>query len=80
MSRTKCVPPKVAAAMLGKGVMFVYMGLRNQRLPFGTATLGANGKRWSYHISPEKFASYLGVSRAIVERACLQYAEKGILP
>ncbi len=78
--KTKCVPPKVAAAMLGKGVMFVCMGLRNQRFPFGTATLGANGKRWSYHISPDKFAQYLGVSKVIVEHACVQYHDTGILP
>ncbi len=76
----KCVPPKVAAAMLGRGVMYVCMGLRNQRFPFGTATLGPNGRRWSYHISPGKFAQYLGVSRIIVERAVSRYRDTGELP
>lgn len=76
----KCVPPKVAAAMMEKGLMFVCMGLRNQRFPFGTATLGENGKRWSYHISPGAFAQYLGISRVVVEQAVRRYRDTGSLP
>lgn len=64
------VPVKVAAKMMDKTEMFVRIGLRRQSLPFGVAVQGTNGGRWSYHISPGKFAEYMGVSVDVVNQAC----------
>ena len=64
------VPVKIAAKMMDKTEMFVRIGLRCQSLPFGVAVQGRQGGRWSYHISPGKFAEYMGVSVEAVSQAC----------
>lgn len=64
------VPVKIAAKMMDKTEMFVRIGLRRQSLPFGVAVQGQQGGRWSYHISPGKFADYMGVSVEAVSQAC----------
>lgn len=64
------VPVRVAAKMMDKTEMFVRIGLRRQSLPFGVAVQGQQGGRWSYHISPGKFAAYMGVSVEAVSQAC----------
>lgn len=50
-----------AAKLMGVGVNFVKAGLRQNRFPFGTA-LKINGDKYSYYISPVKFAEYIGVN------------------
>ena len=64
------VPIRIAAKMMDKTEMFVRIGLRRQSLPFGVAVQGQKGGRWSYHISPGKFAEYMGVSVETVNQAC----------
>ncbi len=54
----KNIPPRAAAAIMGKSVQFVRCGLRAGKLPFGTATRVA-GQNYSYHISPKLFAEYM---------------------
>lgn len=48
------VPVVVASKYLGVAPMFIRMGLRNNRLPFGSAvqTSGKEDGQWSYQISP----------------------------
>lgn len=52
------VPVQIAADCLGKTAMYVRIGLRNNRLPFGTAVQGEGG-RWSYSIPTELFITYM---------------------
>ena len=52
------VPVSVAAEILGKTQMYVRMGLRNNRLPFGTA-VQCEGGRWSYSIPTMLFIAYI---------------------
>ena len=53
----KNVPPKIAAQYLDITPEFVYKGLREQRLPIGTACLFKGGK-WSYNIPLERLIDY----------------------
>lgn len=50
---------KDAAKRLEKSEQFVRVGLRENRLPFGTA-VKVSPKRWNYHISDKLFDEYLG--------------------
>lgn len=50
-----------AAKLMGVGVNFIKAGLRQNRFPFGTA-LKINGNKYSYYISPVKFAEYIGIN------------------
>lgn len=52
---------KEAAKLLGKSEQFVRIGLKENRLPFGTA-VKVSSKRWNYHISDKLFNEYLGRS------------------
>ncbi len=61
---------KTAAKLMDKTEMFVRIGLRRQSLPFGVAVQGQKGGRWSYHISPGKFAEYMGISMEALNKAC----------
>ena len=63
MDALKNVPVWLAAELMGKSQMFVRMGLRLGRLPFGDA-LQATGRRWSYQISPKGFCDYQGCTMA----------------
>jgi len=46
-----------AAKQMGVTPMFVRMGLRTGRLPFGVAVKFE--KRWRYHINPERFRRWM---------------------
>lgn len=50
-----------AAKLIGKTEMFIRMGLRINRFPFGTAVM--MGKKWSYYISPSKFYEWAGINQ-----------------
>ncbi len=50
------------AKLLHKAPMFVRMGLRQDRFPFGTAIQKPNGK-WTYVIIPNKVYEYLGIKK-----------------
>ncbi len=52
------IPVEEAAKVLGKTSMYIRIGLRNNRLPFGTAVL-CEGGRWSYSIPTTLFTAYL---------------------
>ena len=49
---------KEAARRMGKSEQFVRFGLRNGRLPFGTAV--KMSQRWTYYISKERFEEFIG--------------------
>ncbi len=46
-----------AAEIMGVSSMFLRMGLRQNRFPFGTAVFMK--KRWAYYIHPVKFKAYM---------------------
>ncbi len=46
-----------AAEIMGVSPMFLRMGLRQNRFPFGTAVFMK--KRWAYYIHPVKFKAYM---------------------
>jgi len=51
------VPPTVAAKFLGVAPTFIYNGLRQGRLPFGSAAQGDKGG-WVYNIPAERLKMY----------------------
>ena len=53
------LPVKIAARLMGKCEQFVRIGLQRGILQFGYAIKGA-GDRYSYYISPVKFAEHTG--------------------
>ena len=61
MPSAKNLPIKRAAELMGKREQFVRIGLQRGRLPFGTATK-ISAERYSYYISPIKFAEFTGLS------------------
>jgi len=56
---------KEAAEKLGKSEMFIRVGLRQGRLPIGTAV--KTSSQWSYHISPKLLKEYIGDFRKEVK-------------
>lgn len=52
------VPVDEAAKRMGVTSMFLRMGLRHDRFPFGTAVQMPGG-RWSYYINAERFRRYM---------------------
>lgn len=48
---------KEAAAIMGKSMQFVRVGLQRGILKFGTAIKMSN--KWTYHISPGLFYEYI---------------------
>ena len=63
----KNVPPKVAAQYLDITPEFIYRGLREQRLPIGTACLFKGGK-WSYNIPLERLIDYATKCNVIIAK------------
>lgn len=57
-SEYKNVPVSLAAKLMDVSPMYVRVGLRDNRLPFGTA-VQISGSQWTYHISPGLFKEYL---------------------
>ena len=51
------VPPKVAAAYLDVGTPFMYEGLKQGVLPFGTAVQSQKG-RWIFNIPIQRLRAY----------------------
>ncbi len=49
---------KEASQLMGKSEQFVRVGLRNNKLPFGTAIKLSS--QWTYYISPKLFHQYVG--------------------
>lgn len=60
------VPIKTAARLMQKSEMFVRCGA----LPFGVAIHASSKKSWAYHISPAKFAAYMGIEPADLAAEC----------
>ena len=50
-----------AARIMKKDAMFIRVGLRNGKLPFGTAIkTSEDNQNYDYYISPKKFYEYTG--------------------
>lgn len=71
MEKITNVPVRVAAKMMGKSEMFVRIGLRNNRFPFGVGVKNPGG-RWSYQISPAGFCAYQGCTLADIKYVLCQ--------
>lgn len=56
-----------AARIMGVTPMFLRMGLRLGRFPFGTAVQMPGG-RWSYYINAERFRRYMAGEDMVTER------------
>ncbi len=59
MPSTKNMPIAEAAKIMGVSQQFIRIGLQLGKLPFGTA-VKIGGYRYTYYISPQKFAEYIG--------------------
>ena len=49
-----------AAALMGVSAQYIRIGIQQGILPFGCA-VKVGGERYTYYISPQKFAEYIGV-------------------
>lgn len=59
--RLKRISPRMAAQVLGTGTRYIEDGLKQGRLPFGSAVAPEEGHgEWRYHISPYLFRAYVG--------------------
>ncbi len=65
LTNEKNITVKKAAEMMGKSEQFIRIGLRNNRLPFGTAVKLST--QWTYHISPQLFYEYIGLIKRKTE-------------
>lgn len=54
---------KEAAEIMRVSQMFVRIGLREGKLPFGVAV--KTSEKWTYYISPKKFHEYVGYSHKL---------------
>ena len=66
------VPVKIAAELLGLSVLSVQGALACKALPIGGAWKNEGSTCYTYHISPQQLALYIGVSKEEV----MQYCEK----
>lgn len=58
LNKYKNVPVSVAAKLLDVSQNYIRVGLRDGRLPFGTAVQISNGK-WTFQISPGLLREYI---------------------
>ena len=70
LTNEKNITVKKAAEMMGKSEQFIRIGLRNNRLPFGTAVKLST--QWTYHISPQLFYEYIGLIKRKTEENTTQ--------
>ena len=75
MALAKGIPTTVAAAVIGKSEDFIRWGLRQGRLPIGSAVQKTE-RRWSYYISPKLLSEYTGVTVMTLERKAAQYRKE----
>jgi len=61
IAKVKTMTPYEAGKILGKNAEWIRSGLRQGRLPFGTAVEGKTGQ-WNYLIIEKKFIDFIGGS------------------
>lgn len=61
------VTVKTASRLLGISPFSLQCGLRDNKLPFGSAWKNEGSSTHTYLISPAKFADYLGISMKELE-------------
>ena len=62
MAKERNMSVREAAEIMGVSPMFVYIGLRNGRFPFGSAV--KTSSQWTYHISRAAFERYMACGHA----------------
>jgi len=65
------VPVSVAAKLLGLSVLSVQGALISKALPIGGAWKNENSTCYTYHISPQQLALYIGSTKEEVMKYCL---------
>lgn len=51
-----------AAKLMGKSALFVREAMKREAIDIGVAMQMPDSTKWSFHISPMKLATYLGIS------------------
>lgn len=64
------VPVNIAAELLGLSVLSVQGALINNALPIGGAWKNENSSCYTYHISPQQLALYIGCTKEEVVKLC----------
>ena len=59
LNKYKNVPVSVAAKLLDVSEGYIRVGLRDGRLPFGTAVQITEGGKWTFQISPGLLKEYI---------------------
>ncbi len=65
MAEAKGIPTAVAARLIGKSEDFIRWGLRQKRLPIGSA-VQMTDNRWGYYISPVLLSTFTGVKVELI--------------
>lgn len=68
---------KEVAKIMDKSEMFVRIGLRENRFPFGSAVKGSS--TWSYHISRRAFERYMNGDITVNNDEIVKDVVKGIV-
>ena len=63
---------KEAARVLERSEQFVRIGLQRKLFPFGFAIRLYLGQKYTYFISPARFAEYMGLTMQELEKRCEQ--------
>lgn len=64
------VPIKIAAELLGLSVLSVQGSLIHKALPIGGAWKNDGSTCYTYHISPQQLALYIGITKEEVYEYC----------
>ena len=70
------VPVKVAAELLGLSILSVQGALVCKALPIGGARKNEGSTCYTYHISPQQLALYIGLTKEEVMQCCVDEPPK----
>jgi len=70
MTQTARVPVNIASELLGLSIVSVQGALINKALPIGGAWKNENSTCYTYHISPQQLALYIGITKEDIAKFC----------
>lgn len=76
MQQVARVPVSIAANFLGLSVASVQGALVNKALPIGGAWKNENSTCYTYHISPQQLALYIGCTKEEIMMQCSDESKK----
>ncbi|HCL03110.1 MAG TPA: hypothetical protein DHW61_12005 [Lachnoclostridium phytofermentans] len=65
------VPVAIAAELLGLSILSVQGALINNALPIGGAWKNEKSSCYTYHISPQQLALYIGSTKEDIMKICI---------